>query len=92
MALSWPNLPCALKAAIGIGKQTLGTPRQSGAPQGPQPYRERPDTLNEAKAAFPASLPRAGRGGKASVASAFVRRSRRDILALTMPVDDPSLP
>jgi len=26
MALSWLNLPCALKAAIGIGKQTLGHP------------------------------------------------------------------
>ena len=36
MALSWPNLPCALKAAIGIGKQTLGHPTKSGAPQGPQ--------------------------------------------------------
>ena len=36
MALSWPNLPCALKAAIGIGKQTLGHPGQSAAPQGPQ--------------------------------------------------------
>jgi hypothetical protein len=24
MALSWRNLPCALKAAIGIGKRTLG--------------------------------------------------------------------
>jgi hypothetical protein len=36
MALSWPNLPCALKAAIGFGKRTLGHPRQSAAPQGPQ--------------------------------------------------------
>jgi hypothetical protein len=26
MALRWPNLPCALKAAIGIGKRTLGPP------------------------------------------------------------------
>jgi hypothetical protein len=26
LALSWPNLPCALKAAIGIGKRTLGRP------------------------------------------------------------------
>ena len=26
MALSWLNLPCALKAAIGIGKRTLGHP------------------------------------------------------------------
>jgi hypothetical protein len=45
VALSWLNLPCALKAAIGIGKRTLGHPRQSAAPQGPhqgpQPYRER---------------------------------------------------
>jgi hypothetical protein len=29
-------LPCALKAAIGIGKRTLDSPRQSGGPQGPQ--------------------------------------------------------
>ena len=36
MALSWRNLPCALKAAIGIGKRTLGDPRQFAAPQGPQ--------------------------------------------------------
>jgi hypothetical protein len=28
MTLSWRNLPCALKAAIGIGKRTLGNPRQ----------------------------------------------------------------
>ena len=34
MALSWPNLPCALKAAIGIGKRTSGDPRQSAAPSG----------------------------------------------------------
>jgi len=26
MALSWRNLPCALKAVIGIGKRTLGHP------------------------------------------------------------------
>ena len=26
MALSWPNLPCALKPAIGNGKRTLGRP------------------------------------------------------------------
>ena len=26
MALSWPNLPCALKTAIDIGKRTLGGP------------------------------------------------------------------
>jgi hypothetical protein len=30
------NLPCALKAAIGIGKRTLGNPSQSGVPQGLQ--------------------------------------------------------
>src|SRR5262249_49773972 len=34
MALSWPNLPCALKAAIGLGKRTLGHPRQSAAGRG----------------------------------------------------------
>jgi len=41
LALSWPNLPCGPKAAIGIGKRTLGDFRQSGAPkgsrQGPRP-------------------------------------------------------
>jgi hypothetical protein len=36
LALSWPNRPCALKAAIGFGKRTLGHPRQSAAPQGPR--------------------------------------------------------
>ena len=36
MALSWPNLPCALKAAIGIGKRTLDPSHQSAAPQGAQ--------------------------------------------------------
>ena len=39
MALSWPNLLCALKAAIGIGKRTSGHPGQSAAPQGPQQDR-----------------------------------------------------
>jgi hypothetical protein len=32
MALSWLNLPCALKAAIGIGKRTSAL--ASAAPQG----------------------------------------------------------
>src|SRR6516164_5727234 len=36
MALSWLNRPCGPKAAIGIGKRTLGHPRQSAALQGPQ--------------------------------------------------------
>src|SRR6516164_5326317 len=34
MALSWPKRPGALKAAIGIGKQTLAHPRQSAARRG----------------------------------------------------------
>ena len=38
MALRWHNLPCALKAAIGYGKRTLGDPgslpRHRGAQQG----------------------------------------------------------
>ena len=34
LALNWPHLPCALKAAIGIGKRTSGGPRQSAAPRG----------------------------------------------------------
>jgi len=34
MALSWPNLPCALKAAIGIGKRTLGHPASLPRPKG----------------------------------------------------------
>jgi len=34
LALSWLYLPCALKAAIGNGKRTLGDPSQSAAPQG----------------------------------------------------------
>ena len=36
LALSWLYLPCALKAAIGKGKRTLGNPRQSAAHTGPQ--------------------------------------------------------
>jgi hypothetical protein len=70
MALSWPNLPCALKAAIGYGKRTLGALRQFAAPQGPQqglrPYRAAPappdgpnggvaDSPDETKAAFRAA-------------------------------------
>jgi hypothetical protein len=44
VALSWLNLPCALKAAIGIGKRTLAalaSPLSAGGPrQGPAPVRE----------------------------------------------------
>ena len=36
MALSWLNLTCALKAGIGIGNRTLGSPRQSAARRGPR--------------------------------------------------------
>jgi hypothetical protein len=36
VALSWLNLPCALKAPIGIGKRTSGDPGQSAARRGPQ--------------------------------------------------------
>ena len=36
MALRWHNLPCALKAAIGYRKRTLGDPGQSDPPRGPQ--------------------------------------------------------
>ena len=68
MALSWRNLPCALKAAIGIGKRTLGALASSAAPQGlqqgPRPiaWRRRPapnggvaDSLDQVKAAFRAA-------------------------------------
>ena len=34
MALSWLNLPCALKTAIGFGKQTLGRPASLPRPRG----------------------------------------------------------
>ena len=36
MALRWLNLPCAVKAAIGYGKRTLGDSGQSDPPRGPQ--------------------------------------------------------
>jgi hypothetical protein len=54
LALSWPNLPCALKTAIGFGKRTLGHHRQSAAPQGPQQrayYRVR-EPIVESRIAF----------------------------------------
>jgi hypothetical protein len=41
VALSWRNLPCARKAAIGIGKRTLGDRTgQRGPPKhSPATYR-----------------------------------------------------
>ena len=63
MALSWLNLPCALKAAIGNGKRTLSDPRQSGARRGPR---------------------------QGPAASAFVRKRRREMLRLSLSVDDPA--
>jgi hypothetical protein len=63
MALRWHNLPCALKAAIGYGKRTLGDPGQSDPPGRPQ---------------------------QGPAASAFATRNGRDMLALSMPLDDPS--
>src|SRR6516165_1007633 len=52
LALSWPNLPCALKAAIGYGKRTLGDPGQSDPPRGPQQGLFAADTLDDGEAAF----------------------------------------
>src|SRR5262249_55330151 len=63
VALSWPNLPCSPKAALGYGKRTLGNPRQSAARRGPR---------------------------KASVASAFARRSGRDMLNLSLSGHEPN--
>src|SRR5215471_15115520 len=63
LALSWPKVPCALKAAIGIGKRTLVDPRQSGAPQrsqqGPFRVREPPPCNTRAMSvgASPAATP-----------------------------------
>ena len=65
MALSWPNLPFALKAAIGVGKRTLGDRRQSGAPQGP---RQGPRSHRGAKTSRTIA---AGPAPAASLASAF---------------------
>ena len=46
MVLSWPNLPCARNAAIGIGKRTLGDPaslpRHRGRSKAPPAAPERP--------------------------------------------------
>jgi hypothetical protein len=71
LALSWPKRPCALKAAIGIGKQTLAPLASSAAPEGgcgkgPPAIDEAgapshcpnggvADSLDEAKAAFRAA-------------------------------------
>jgi hypothetical protein len=65
MALSGLNRPCGPKAAIGIGKRTLGHPRQSATRRGGAAARLRQRPLSSS-------------------------RSGRDILALSMPVDDPS--
>ena len=60
MALRWHNLLCSLKAAIGYSKRTLGDPRQSAAPQGPQqgprPYRPTGRRRTARAAAWPDSL------------------------------------
>ena len=69
MALSWPKLPCARKAAIGIGKRTLGAlaslPRHRGrskarAARSPWhgPNGRVAHSLDEAKAAFRAAWER----------------------------------
>jgi hypothetical protein len=74
MALSWLNLLCALKAAIGISKQTLATPtslpRHRGRSKSSRsryratsvpthgPNCGMPDSLAEAKAAFRAAWER----------------------------------
>ena len=34
LALSWPNLPCTLKAAFRYGKRTLGHPARLPRPRG----------------------------------------------------------
>jgi hypothetical protein len=69
LALSWLNLSCALKPAIGIGKRTLSHPASLPRPrdrgQGPLPYRASgrrrtarsggaADSLDEAKVALQA--------------------------------------
>jgi hypothetical protein len=76
MALSWLTLPCALEAAIGIGKQTLGDPasltRHRGRSKALGLSRVHAsahgangaglaDSLNEAKAAFRAAGERRGK-------------------------------
>ena len=54
MALSWPNLPRALKAAIARGKRTLailaGLARPNGRSRVPGLIAERADTLDDGKA------------------------------------------
>jgi hypothetical protein len=88
MALRWHNLPCALMAAIGIGKRTLGDPGQSDPPRGPQqgprPEDRAPtrcpsgaaDSLHEAKAAFRAAWERAFDPVECAGRSDFGRRRR----------------
>ena len=61
MALSWLNLPCALQAAIGYGKRTLGDsaslprPRGSGNAYGGSGSRSSNTRLMMPGAAFPAA-------------------------------------
>jgi hypothetical protein len=61
MALSWLNLPCAVKAAIGIGKRTLGDPASVPRHRGrSKAYRgPRPNTRVMIGAASPAATPTA---------------------------------
>ena len=83
MALSWRNLPGALKAAIGVGKQTLGDPGQSdpspgAAARAPRPTVRRPerrgaDSLDEAKAALLAKWD--VRNGTLARSTALARRA-----------------
>jgi hypothetical protein len=50
MALSWPNLLCALKPALGNGKRTLRNPPVWREPRGP---RQGPWALSGVRAPTP---------------------------------------
>jgi hypothetical protein len=70
VALSWPSLPCALKAAIGIAKRTLGHP--ASLPRAGAAARA---------SAFRGSLDRlARRAGSGAGSGSWDRRLRRAIL------------
>jgi hypothetical protein len=69
MALSWRNLPCALKTAIGFGKRTLGHPASLPRHMG----RGKPHCASGSPSSAPNTLVTIGAGSPAAVATRALR-------------------